>query len=62
MSKTTFEVSDLKPGRIFTNGKTRKRIVLGVSGFFVYYRTPSNSDTIGEFIGNFLKWAKGVEE
>lgn len=48
---------------IFNNGKTRNRYVIGMDGFFIYYRSKPNSNrVVGVFLSDFIKWAKGVGE
>lgn len=59
-TKTVLNLFDLQYGCTLQKGK-RKRIYLGMSGFMVYYTTPSSKAQSGERIDLFKKWMIGAK-
>lgn len=54
------ELLSMKKGTVLQKG-TRKRIFLETDGIFVFYKTPSGRDVIGEISFHFAKWLKGAK-
>jgi len=53
------DANDIKVGETYTNGSKRRRTVVGFSGWFVLYKTPSSGrSTSGVPLWDFAKWAK----
>jgi hypothetical protein len=60
MAVTLAKLHTMPIGTVLQKGK-RKRIYLGMQGYFVFYRTPSNKDVTGENLGDFRKWLLDAE-
>lgn len=53
------EATEIEIGATYSNGKTRKRTVVGFSGYMVLFKTPSSPrTTTGVPSWDFAKWAK----
>lgn len=52
---------EITVGRTYHNGGKRRRTIVGISGYFVLYKTTSSGrSTTGIPIWDFKRWAKGV--